>query len=120
MHWRTVCATSVTRTMAERPLLSVRGLTIRSSAARHQPIVDSISFDVGIERVALVGESGSGKSLTARAVMGLLARPLEARAERLEFDGEDPQTSRSGDGIGCAARRWLWCFRMPATPSIQF
>jgi peptide/nickel transport system ATP-binding protein len=89
MHWRTVCATSVTRAMGERSLLSVRGLTIHSTAAPHQPIVDSISFDVGIERVALVGESGSGKSLTARAVMGLLARPLEARATRLEFDGED-------------------------------
>jgi peptide/nickel transport system ATP-binding protein len=84
-----VCATSVTRAMGERPLLSVRGLTIRSMAARHQPIVDSISFDIGIERVALVGESGSGKSLTARAIMGLLNRPLEALAERLEFEGED-------------------------------
>src|ERR1700677_1103841 len=89
MHWRTACATSVTRAMGERSLLSVRSLTIHSTAAPHQPIVDSISFDVGIERVALVGESGSGKSLTARAVMGLLARPLEARATRLEFDGED-------------------------------
>jgi peptide/nickel transport system ATP-binding protein len=89
MHWRTDCATSVTRAMGERPLLSVRDLTIRSVTARDRPIVDSISFDVGIERVALVGESGSGKSLTARAVMGLLAPPLEARAERLEFDGED-------------------------------
>jgi peptide/nickel transport system ATP-binding protein len=89
MPWRMVCATSVTRAMGERPLLSVRGLTIRSMAARHQPIVDSISFDIGIERVALVGESGSGKSLTARAIMGLLNRPLEALAERLEFEGED-------------------------------
>jgi peptide/nickel transport system ATP-binding protein len=84
-----VCATSAIRAMSEHSLLSVRGLTIRSSAALRRPIVDSISFDIGVERVGLVGESGSGKSLTARAVMGLLSRPLEAIAERLEFEGAD-------------------------------
>jgi peptide/nickel transport system ATP-binding protein len=89
MPWPMVCATSAIPAMGERSLLSVRGLTIRSSAAPRRPIVDSISFDIGVERVGLVGESGSGKSLTARAVMGLLNRPLEAHAERLEFEGED-------------------------------
>jgi peptide/nickel transport system ATP-binding protein len=84
-----LCATSAIHAMGERPLLSVRGLTIRSIAAPRRPIVDSISFDIGVERVGLVGESGSGKSLTARAIMGLLNRPLEAHAERLEFEGED-------------------------------
>ena len=78
--------------MGERALLSVRGLTVRSTAAPHRRIVDAISFDVGVERVALVGESGSGKSLTARAIMGLLSRPLEALAERLEFEGGDLNT----------------------------
>jgi peptide/nickel transport system ATP-binding protein len=87
-----VCATSEILAMGERSLLSVRGLTIRSIAAPHEPIVDSISFDIGVERVGLVGESGSGKSLTARAVVGLLNRPLEAHAEGLEFEGEDLRT----------------------------
>jgi peptide/nickel transport system ATP-binding protein len=84
-----VCATSAIRAMGERPLLSVRGLSIRSVAAPRRLIVDSISLDIGVERVGLVGESGSGKSLTARAVMGLLNRGLEAHAERLEFEGAD-------------------------------
>jgi peptide/nickel transport system ATP-binding protein len=84
-----VCAISAIRAMGERSLLSVRGLTIRSIAAPRRSIVDSISFDIGVERVGLVGESGSGKSLTARALMGLLNRPLEAHAERLEFEGAD-------------------------------
>jgi peptide/nickel transport system ATP-binding protein len=84
-----VCATSVIRAMGENPLLSVRGLTVRSIADPRRPIVDSVSFDIGAERVGLVGESGSGKSLTARALMGLLNRPLEALAERLEFEGAD-------------------------------
>jgi peptide/nickel transport system ATP-binding protein len=52
-------------------------------------LVDGISFDVGTERVALVGESGSGKSLTARAILGLVRRPLEVTADRLAFEGRD-------------------------------
>jgi len=75
--------------MTEHPLLSVRGLRIRSRDNRDRSIVDSISFDVGIERVALVGESGAGKSLTARALMGLIDSPLEVSADRLQFEGED-------------------------------
>jgi peptide/nickel transport system ATP-binding protein len=87
--------------MGEHALLSVRDLTIRSIAAPDRPIVDSISFDVGRERVGLVGESGSGKSLTARAIMGLLSRPLESRAERLEFEGADLKalTQRQWDQV---------------------
>jgi peptide/nickel transport system ATP-binding protein len=78
--------------MSEDPLLSVRGLRIRSGGNRERAIVDSISFDVGIERVALVGESGAGKSLTARALMGLVGPPLEVSADRLRFEGEDLRT----------------------------
>jgi peptide/nickel transport system ATP-binding protein len=87
--------------MGEHPLLSIRDLTIRSIAAPRRPIVDSISFDVGRERVGLVGESGSGKSLTARAIMGLLSRPLEAHAERLQFEGTDLKalTQRQWDQV---------------------
>jgi peptide/nickel transport system ATP-binding protein len=84
-----VCATWAIRAMGKGSLLSVRGLTIRSIGAPRRPIVDSISLDIGVERVGLVGESGSGKSLTARAIMGLLSRPLESFAERLEFEGEE-------------------------------
>ncbi len=76
--------------MDDRALLSVRDLSIHLSAAHGERVlVDSVSFDVGAERVALVGESGSGKSLTARAVLGLLRRPLNVSAERLEFEGRD-------------------------------
>jgi peptide/nickel transport system ATP-binding protein len=87
--------------MVEQPLLSVRALTIHSVTAPARPIVNSISFDIGLERVGLVGESGSGKSLTARAIMGLLSRPLEALAERLEFDGTDLKalTQREWDRV---------------------
>lgn len=80
-------------TMSEQPLLSVRNLSIRAAdAAGERIIVDDVSFDIGAERVALVGESGSGKSLTARALLGLLPRPLTVRAEQREFEGRDLST----------------------------
>jgi peptide/nickel transport system ATP-binding protein len=76
--------------MTEGMLLSVRDLSIHAATQLgDRLLVDRVSFDLGAERVALVGESGSGKSLTARALLGLLRRPLRATAERLEFEGED-------------------------------
>jgi peptide/nickel transport system ATP-binding protein len=89
------CGTVEIRAMSEDSLLTVRGLRIRSTENRERPIVDSISFDVGTERVALVGESGSGKSLTARALMGLVGRPLEVSADRLRFEDHDLLTLSS-------------------------
>ena len=41
------------------------------------------------ETHCLVGESGCGKSVTALAVMNLLARGARRSAERLVFQGED-------------------------------
>jgi peptide/nickel transport system ATP-binding protein len=76
--------------VADAPLLSVDKLSVRTAAAAGgRALVDGISFEVGTERIALVGESGSGKSLTARAIMGLLRRPLEVSADRLQFEGRD-------------------------------
>ncbi len=72
------------------PLLTVRGLSIDAGALS---LVDAVSLDVGEgEVVALVGESGSGKSLTALAVMGLLAEGLERTEGRIDFDGRDLAT----------------------------
>ena len=63
------------------------GLNI--SAASGVELVKNISFTLGRERVALVGESGSGKSLTARALMGLLAPSLQLQARTLSIAGEN-------------------------------
>jgi peptide/nickel transport system ATP-binding protein len=90
--WLTACATWGTLTVADAPLLSVEELSVRSTVGAGtagRALVDGISFDIGTQRVALVGESGSGKSLTARAIMGLLRRPLEVSATRLQFEGRD-------------------------------
>lgn len=75
--------------MAE-PLLSVRDLSVSfASEAGPISVVDSISFAVDREIVALVGESGSGKSMTGRAIMGLLPRQAQLLATRLSFEGQD-------------------------------
>jgi peptide/nickel transport system ATP-binding protein len=84
------CAMPGIRSVADGTLLSVRELSIHVSGPHaDRLIVDRVSFDVRAERVALVGESGSGKSLTARALLGLLRRPLKVSAERLEFEDVD-------------------------------
>jgi peptide/nickel transport system ATP-binding protein len=76
--------------MSAAPLLSVQQLSVRSRVAGvERTLVDSVSFSLGSERVAIVGESGSGKSLTARALMGLLREPLTVSAEQLSFAGQD-------------------------------
>ena len=59
------------------------------------------------ETHCLVGESGCGKSVTALAVMSLLARGGQRSAKRMSFAGNDlhgavgPRAWR-----GCAATAW--------------
>jgi peptide/nickel transport system ATP-binding protein len=83
----------------DAPLLSVSNLSVRlADRERPRTIVHEVSFDLGVECVALVGESGSGKSLTARAVLGLLRPPLAAQATRLQLGDVDLQR--------CSATQW--------------
>jgi peptide/nickel transport system ATP-binding protein len=68
-------------------LLDVRGLEISFGGLA---AVRGASLTVSRgETHCLVGESGCGKSVTALAVMGLLARAGKRRAEALRFDGTD-------------------------------
>jgi peptide/nickel transport system ATP-binding protein len=60
-------------------VLDVRSLTVRVGAVE---VVHGISFSLPRgQRTGLIGESGSGKTLTALAVMGLLAEGLSASGE---------------------------------------
>lgn len=73
----------------------VDALNIDYPAAR---VVNSLSFTLGNERLALVGESGSGKSMSARALMGLVRKPGIVSANRLNVLGNDLLT--------LSTRRW--------------
>ncbi|WP_293861601.1 ABC transporter ATP-binding protein [uncultured Alsobacter sp.] len=71
--------------------------------------VDGVSFSVDRgETLGIVGESGSGKSVTALAVMGLVADPPgRITGGRIRFEGQDlraasPETLRSLRGHGIA------------------
>jgi peptide/nickel transport system ATP-binding protein len=71
--------------------LRVEGLHVElPSGADRRHAVEDVSFDLRRrEMVCLVGESGSGKSITARAIMGLLAPRVVASAGRILFGAED-------------------------------
>jgi peptide/nickel transport system ATP-binding protein len=95
-HWRRMT----------EPLLEVRGLRVRFNAQVEAVRGVSLSINSG-ETHCLVGESGCGKTVTALAVMGLLARGGIREAERLRFRGTDllglSETAMSklrGDALG--------------------
>ena len=61
------------------PLLAAEGLGVRIGGPDPVELVHAV--DVALrpgERLGIIGESGSGKSLTALAMLGLLAHPLVA------------------------------------------
>ena len=72
------------------------------------PLVEDVSLRIGAGQVmGLVGESGAGKSLTAAALIGLVASPCRTRAGRLAVAGRelslaDPEALRPlrGRAIG--------------------
>ncbi len=72
------------------PLLEVEDLEIQIAGAP-EPIVDGVSFTLNPgDTLCIVGESGCGKSLTALALMGLLATPPLRRTNgTAHFKGED-------------------------------
>jgi peptide/nickel transport system ATP-binding protein len=68
------------------PILAVENLRVRVGALE---AVRGISFELAPgERTGLIGESGAGKTLTALAIMGLLADGLSASG-RVQFAGRD-------------------------------
>jgi peptide/nickel transport system ATP-binding protein len=70
-------------------LLSVEDLFVSFPTPRGRVnVVDSVSFELGQERLGIVGESGSGKSMTGRAILRLI-RPPGRVTGRMTFEGQD-------------------------------
>ena len=75
-------------------LLDVKDLNIRFKTKKgYVNAVEHLDFQVKKgELLALVGESGCGKSVTSLAVMDLIERPGEVKAEHMVLDGKDLTT----------------------------
>lgn len=74
-----------------KKILEVKDLTVgfAQNIGWHQ-VLNKISFDVNEgEIVGIVGESGSGKSMTALAIMRLLAQNAHVKEGQILFEGED-------------------------------
>ncbi|MFC4454770.1 dipeptide/oligopeptide/nickel ABC transporter permease/ATP-binding protein [Deinococcus sonorensis] len=84
-------ASSPARPADPAALLSVRDLSVVfEQRGQETLIVDHVSFDVHPgETVGLVGESGAGKSVTALAVLRLLASGGRIRGGQVWFEGQD-------------------------------
>ncbi|GGC46227.1 ABC transporter ATP-binding protein [Siccirubricoccus deserti] len=95
------------------PLLEIEELRVtfgRTAAVRGA----SFSLEKG-ETHCVVGESGCGKSVTALAVMGLLARGARREAARLEFAGQDLRALSERQLSALRGDRMAMIFQEPMT-----
>ena len=98
------------------PLLSVRNLSVTlGPASASLRILREVSFDIRAgEVVGLVGESGCGKSMTAMALLGLLARqPGSTVRGEIMFEGTDLLRLRAGQLRRIVGDRIAMIFQEP-------
>jgi oligopeptide/dipeptide ABC transporter ATP-binding protein len=99
---------------AAAPLLEIDNLWIRHSSG--VPLVEALNFAVRRgETVGLVGESGCGKSLTALAVMGLLAGNLRTAEGAIALEGRDLTKLPPDDFRRLRGDRMAMIFQEPLT-----
>jgi len=67
------------------------------------------------EMLCLVGESGCGKSMTTLALMGLLPRKAQRRADHIRFDGVDLQGLPEREMNALRGARMSMIFQEPMT-----
>ncbi len=98
------------------PVLSVQDLTVQFRLKRGTlTAVDGVSFDIGRgETFGLVGESGSGKTVTARAIMRLIASPPgEVSSGRIMLDGQSIYDMNEAELRAVRGRKMAMVFQEP-------
>ena len=103
---------------AVRPVLDVQELAVEfRTGSGTIRAVDGVSWSVNAgETLALVGESGCGKSVTALAVLRLLARPAGHVARgRILFQGQDLLALPESDMRALRGRDIAMVFQEPMT-----
>ncbi len=77
--------------MSSNDILQVRDLTVQfKTESGTFTAIENVSFTLGEQRtLAIVGESGSGKSVTALAIMQLLAENGRITSGEITLDGEN-------------------------------
>jgi dipeptide transport system ATP-binding protein len=96
-------------------LLEVRNLTVRfPTRSGFFTAVDGVDVTLARdEALAIVGESGSGKSVAMLAVMGLLPKQAEVRADVMRFAGADLLTTPAKARRALAGRDMAMIFQEP-------
>ena len=111
-------STAVAAPIAGQPLIAVEDLRVEFATQNGVVrAVDGVSWAVRRgETLALVGESGCGKSVTALAVMRLLARPAgRVTGGRVLFEGEDLLTLPESSMRALRGRDIAMIFQEPMT-----
>lgn len=82
---------SANQAMSDKPLLEIRELSVALPPGADRPLaVEGVNLKLyRRETLCIVGESGSGKSVTAFAIMGLLAKALKPVGGEIWFDNRD-------------------------------
>ena len=103
----------MTNKTAPTPPLAVHDLTLDISTPQGKVrILEDVAFEVRPgEIVGVVGESGSGKSMTALSVLKILPAGARIVGGRIEFEGVDLATLRSGQLRKIRGRRIAMVFQ---------
>ena len=98
-------------------LLDVKDLNIRFKTKKgYVNAVEHLDFHVNKgELLALVGESGCGKSVTSLAVMDLIERPGEVKAESMMLDGHELTTTPPNEKRKMRGTEMAMIFQDPLT-----
>ena len=103
--------------MTDAPLLDVRDLRVEFGTERgtvHAVNGISFSIDQG-ETLGIVGESGCGKSVTALALLGLLARAGRVTSGKALLSGRDLLRLNDSDLRGVRGKEIAMIFQDPMT-----